>query len=284
MFFLRLISYLPLWVLYLFSDFLFIISYHLVRYRRKMVMKNLTNSFPQKDIQQLKRIERDFYKNLCDYAVETLKLLTISKDELGKRMKFIDLGPANQYAANNQSAIMLASHQFNWEWLVAAGNFSLPLAVDYVYQPQNSAFFNKYSQLCRTRFGAYPIKRDEVARVNVKRKDLLRALAIVADQYPGHHKDKRYPIRFLDQDSVFFSAANQLAIMFQYPVCFAHIKKVKRGYYTVELKSIAEPPYAKDSNVVIENYVRAVEQLIYEQPSGWLWSHNRWKTRHLTNH
>lgn len=281
MFFLKLFSYLPFSVLYLISDFLFFVSYHLVRYRRKMVMKNLTNSFPDKSETELKKIEHDFYVNLCDYAVETLKLLTISKEELKERMIFCDVTPIERFKENNQSVLLLAAHQFNWEWLVAAGNFNLPMQVDYVYQAQNSEFFNRYSQYCRMRFGAYSIKRDEVAREAAKRKHITRAIAIVADQYPGYKRDKKYQLKFLNQDTVFFYGANQLAVMLQYPVCFAHIKKIKRGYYSLEFKVISNPPYVKESNIVVEQYAKAVEDLIHEQPSGWLWSHNRWKIRHI---
>lgn len=246
-----------------------------------MVWKNLRNSFPEKSDADLKSIEKKFYKNLCDYAVETLKLVTIRKEELAKRMVYEPSPEIDSYKDKNQSVLVLAAHQFNWEWLVAASDFSLPMPNDFVYQPQNNKFFNHFSLVGRTRFGSYPIKRDEVARELIKRKDMLRTLAIVADQYPGYKKDKKFEATFLNQDTVFFYGANQMAIMTQYPVFFAQIKKIKRGYYKVSLLEIATPPYEKQSDVPIRNYIQEVERLIQQHPSNWLWSHNRWKKRHL---
>lgn len=283
MFFIRLLSLLPFPVLYVISDVLFVISYHIVRYRRKLVRRNLKKSFPDKSDQALRIIERNFYVNLADYAVEMIKLFSITKKELSQRMSFVDVRIIEEHKINNQSVLILASHQFNWEWLLTAGNFSLPVPVDFVYQPVNNKFFDNFSLKCRTRFGAYAIKRDEVARETIKRKNILRGIAIVADQYPGYKTDKKYYTMFLNQETVFFQAANQLSMLTQYPVVYAKVKKIKRGYYEASFVNITEPPYVKDDFTVIENYVKAVEKVIYEDPAGWLWSHNRWKKRHLEN-
>lgn len=282
MLFVRLLSSLPFWVLYAFSDFLFVVSYYLVRYRRKMVWKNLKNSFPEKSEAALRKIEKQFYRNLCDYAMEMLKLLTISKEELARRMRYTDVSAAEKFKAQGQSVFILSTHHFNWEWLLVAASFSFPFQADFIYQPLGSEFFNRFSLLSRTRFGAFAVKRDEVARVSVKRKDIVRGIAILADQYPGYKKDKKYSLEFLNQETVFFYGANQLAVMMQYPVLFTEIRKVKRGYYEVKLVEIAAPPYEKDSHEVVESYAKAVEDLIRQDPTTWLWSHNRWKKRHLS--
>jgi Kdo2-lipid IVA lauroyltransferase/acyltransferase len=268
-------------MLYAVSDFLFAVSYYLVRYRRKMVWKNLTNSFPEKTEAELRKIEKQFYRNLCDYAMEMLKLLTISKEELGRRMRYTDVSAAEKFKAKGQSVFILSTHHFNWEWLLVAASFSFPFQADFIYQPQGSEFFDRFSRLSRTRFGAFAIKRDEVARISVKRKDIIRGIAILADQYPGYKKDKKYSLEFLNQETVFFYGANQLAVMMQYPILFTEIRKVKRGYYEVKLVEIAAPPYEKDSHIVVESYAKAVEGLIRQDPANWLWSHNRWKKRHL---
>lgn len=281
MIFARLISRLPFWVLYAVSDFLFLISFHLIRYRRKMVRKNLRNSFPETAEPDLLRIEKEFYQNLCDYAVEMLKLLTIEKEDLGRRVVFKNPEVSTKYILQGQSLLNLASHQFNWEWLLTAGSFKLPGQMDFVYQPINNNFLDRFSLISRTRFGAFAIKRDEVARAIVKRKNIVRNIALVGDQYPGLPHDKKHPVRFLNQDTVFFYGSNQLALLMQYPVMFYTIQKVKRGYYDVTIVELARPPYEKDSHEVLEKYVREVERVIREKPSEWLWSHNRWKTRHL---
>ena len=73
---LYLLSLLPLRVHYIISDFIYLVVYHLVGYRVKLVRKNLADSFPEKSETELRRIERDFYRWFCDYLVETVKLVS----------------------------------------------------------------------------------------------------------------------------------------------------------------------------------------------------------------
>jgi len=281
MFVIKLLSRLPFSVLYTISDFLFFVSYHIVKYRRKLVWKNLKNSFPSKSDGELRKIEETFYKNLCDYAVELIKLLTITKEELNSRVKFVNPEVSIKHLEKGQSLLNLASHQFNWEWLLAAGSFILPGQMDFVYQPVHSKLADQFSYACRTRFGAYGIKRDAVAREIIKRRDIVRNVAIVGDQYPGHGHDKRYSAAFMHQPTVFFSGLNQLAQLTQYPVMYYAMRKIKRGYYEARIIEVASPPYEKETTDIIKPYISEIEKVIHNDPAGWLWSHNRWKTRHL---
>ncbi len=281
MFFLRIISKLPFAVLYGLSDVLYLMSYYGVGYRRKLVAKNLQNSFPEKSAAERTRIQKQFYRNLCDYVVETLKLLTMPAGELRVRMQYTNPELLSAYTRNNQSVILLSSHQFNWEWLLAAGNLWLNAPIDFVYQPIHTAITNRLLQSCRTRFGGYPIKRNEVARELIRRKNIVRGIAIVADQYPGRAQDKKYEATFLNQSTVFFTGSQQMATLTQCPVLYGSVNRVKRGYYTCTLIKIAEPPYPPDSEIVLKNYIREVEATIRKNPADWLWSHKRWKKRHL---
>lgn len=281
MFLIRILSRLPLSVLYAFSNFLFFVSFYLVRYRRRLVKKNLKNSFPEKSAAEILEIEKEFYKNLCDYAVESLKLVTMSKEELSRRMVFKNPEVLEKFSAENKSILFLASHQFNWEWILVSASINFPMAIDFVYQPISNKFFNNLILKIRTRFGAYPIKRNEVARELVKRRHIVRGVASVADQYPGYGRDKKHITTFLNQETAFFMGTNQLAYLTQYPALYYPMRKVRRGYYEAYPVIIASPPYPKDDESVIASYVRIVEDVIKEHPSGWLWSHNRWKKRHL---
>lgn len=279
MWLLKLLSRLPLWVLYGFSAFLFFVSYHLVKYRRKLVHKNLSASFPDKSLAELATIERDFYRNLCDYAVETLKLLSISREQLTARMAYTNPELMGKYTNQGQTVLLLSSHHFNWEWLLVSGSISLPAPVDFVYQPVKNAFFNEVTQLARTRFGAFPVKRNDIAREIIKRRDKVRGIAVVADQYPGHGNDKKYFTRFLHQETAFFYGSQQMAALTQAPVLYAVVRRIKRGYYTCTLVEVGNPPYSKTDESVVANYAKEVEKVIMERPSEWLWSHNRWKNK-----
>jgi KDO2-lipid IV(A) lauroyltransferase len=222
-------------------------------------------------------IEKGFYHHLCDCGVETVRLLAISPNELQQRMAFTNPEVLLAYTETNTSILLFASHQFNWEWLLASGCLSLPAKVDFVYQAQSSDLFNRFLFFCRTRFGGYPIQREFVARELAKRKNEVRLIAVVADQFPGLASDKRYWTTFLHQDTAFFQAINQMAALTQYPSFYPAVRRVKRGFYEVELVQISTPPYDRHAFHAVDHYTRALEGAIAKEPENWLWSHKRWK-------
>jgi KDO2-lipid IV(A) lauroyltransferase len=85
------LSLLPLTILYLFSDLIYVVLYYIVSYRRQVVYTNLKNSFPEKTDKERKIIEKKFYRHLADLIVEILKMTHMSKKEQAKRFTYTNL-------------------------------------------------------------------------------------------------------------------------------------------------------------------------------------------------
>ena len=273
---LRLLSYLPLRMLYIFSDFFFFVGYYVLRYRYKVIRNNISNSFPEKTTLEIEKIIKEFYSHLADYVFETIKLLTISGEELNQRMKFKDQDKLNRFIEKQVPLIGLSSHNFNWEWVLVSANANLAIKWDFVYMPVTASWLDQLLLQIRTRFGGFPIKRMELGRELIRRKDVFRGIAILGDQFPGHQNDKYYWKTFLHQRTVFNGAVNQLPFTTQYPVIMFNCQKIKRGYYEGTFEIIGEPPHQKDF-LAIDIYAEKLEKLIQSNPSNWLWSHKRWK-------
>lgn len=273
--FFKVLSRLPLGALYFISDIFSFVVRDLIRYRRDIVIKNLKNSFPDKDDKELKSIAVQFYSNLTDFLVETLKALTISQSELKKRVVHKNKAVLEKYIMAGQSFIILTLHHGNWEWMQLSGGYEFSCSVDAVYKTLSNRSFDKLIFSIRSRFGGRPVAMENVVREITGRKG-VRAFAMVADQRPGPGA-KQYWAQFFGQDTPFMLGPEQLPKFTKLPVIFMHMKKKARGYYNVYAEVLAEPPYDKDSHVILDRYIARCEQVIREDPSGWLWSHNRWK-------
>ena len=274
--FLKLLSHLPLPILYVVSDGLAFVAYRGVRYRRGVVTSNLARSFPDKSVDEIRQLTREFYTNLSDVVVETLKAFTISEDELRKRVVFRELELLNQCYDQKQSVILLAAHQGNWEWLLLAGCLQLPFSVDAVYKPLKNSAMDKVMYRMRARFGGQPIAKDRVLREVLRRRDQVRATALVADQTPAAGT-ARYWVDFLRQKTGFYRAVEQLPKALNYPVFFVRMKRLRRGYYEATFVPVGTPPYKKESLTILPRYAEEAQRVIEEQPANWLWSHKRWK-------
>ena len=119
-----LLSLLPMRVHYVLSDVLFLLVYHVLRYRRPLVRRHLADCFPEKTAAERLEIERGFYHWFCDYIAETVKLLTISPDNLKRRMVFKGSELIDEAIESGQSCAIYLGHYCNWEWVT-----SLPLWV-----------------------------------------------------------------------------------------------------------------------------------------------------------
>ncbi len=269
-------SRLPLSVLYPISDGLAGVLAYVVRYRRSVIVRNLSASFPDKSPDEIKRLTRAFYTNLTDVLVETLKGLTMSAEELQQRVVFRNLASIQAAYERQQSVVLLTTHQGNWEWLLLAGCLALPHPVDAVYKPLSNRRIDRLMQAARSRFGGEPIAKDRVLREVLRRRHQTRAIAMVADQTPSGGT-ARYWVDFLHQKTGFYRAVEQLPKAVGYPVFFVRMKRLRRGYYEAEFVSLGTPPYDNDSLTILPQYAREAQRMIEEQPANWLWSHQRWK-------
>lgn len=277
MLFFRLLSYLPIPILYILSEFLFFVAYHVVRYRRDVVWKNLKNAFPQKTEKELQLIERQFYHNLADTSVETLKLLTISEKALLTRVK-IDSSLTMKYHSLGYSAFGMTAHFCNWEWLLVASSNQLGLKLHAAYKRLRNPVYDKLMINIRSRFGVVLHEKDDVVRNVMLMKDQNYLMAMVADQRPFSGENK-YWTRFMNQDSAFMTGSELLARRKDIKVVYASMQRIKRGYYEVTFKEVEVTPKQTVSGQITEKFIELVEEDINKDPASYLWSHDRWKLK-----
>ncbi|MDR1116359.1 MAG: lysophospholipid acyltransferase family protein [Tannerella sp.] len=270
---------LPMPVLYVLSDVLYFIIYHIIRYRREVVRINMKNSFPDKP-GELHKLERRFYRHFADYIVETIKLAGISQKELLRRAHLNNPEMIKPLLARGHTCMMLVmGHYGNWEWFTGFPVcFGGDVQVHQIYRPLTNKAFDRLFIYLRTRFQALCVKKNEVVRdiVRLKQAKTPGLVVFITDQTPSK-ANIHYWSRFLNQESAILTGPERLARKFDIPVIFVDVRKIKRGYYSVDFQLMTDNPKGTPEFSITEDYVRRMEKSILRDPAFWLWSHKRWK-------
>ena len=283
----KLHAMLPMSVLYLFSDILYFIIYKVARYRLNVVRMNLKKSFPEKTAKEQLNLEKKFYHHFSDYIVETIKLAHISQEELNRRVYVINPEIINQLIDQGHTClIILLGHYGNWEWLSGATVLYDNVKFYQIYRPLTNKVFDRLFIYLRTRFQGIGIKKQETLReiIRLKQSKESSLVIFIADQTPNK-LNLNYWTSFLNQESAMLTGPERIATKLDLPVIFVDIRKVKRGYYTVDLELINDSPRKTPEYWITEQYTRLMERSILRDPAYWLWTHKRWKHRKsITNY
>ena len=276
--FLRLLSRLPLPVLYLLTDMLYFFMYHIWRFRRRLALQNIHNSFPAKKPEEIEKIARNSYRNACHLIAEVLKGATIDPIDLGHRVHINNFSLLRPWIELGRPIVLMTSHHCNWEWLMLESCLELGISVDAVYKPLRLRALDQFMLMSRSRFGGNPLPTRNFLFEIRKRRQGARIIALVADQTPAATEEKHWT-RFLSQDSAFFVGSDKIAKILRAPVFFVGMHRLRRGYYAADLQLLSEPPYEVGGSEIIERYVRATEAHISTYPEDWLWMYRKWKYR-----
>lgn len=276
-------SHLPFFVLYGLSDFLYIIVRFVFRYRKKVIVANLKHSFPEKSGGEIARIVREFYRHFCDVLVESIKIYSISKKELEKRIQFKNIALFDGYYDQGKSAIIVGMHFNNWEWCSLMQD-KLKHHLIALYNPirGNKSFEDfllKYR--CRYHSDLVPVHKSSRAIIDFTKSEAPQILWLLADQSP--HSNAKFWIRFLNQETAFFSGPEKIASRSGQPIVFEHVKKIGRGRYEVYHYPVFETYYGVEPKDILIRYARKMEEIIRENPEYYLWSHRRWKHKRPEN-
>ncbi|MBQ8056338.1 MAG: lysophospholipid acyltransferase family protein [Paludibacteraceae bacterium] len=277
------LAWLPLGVLYIFSDLFYILVYHIVRYRRKMVRKNLTNAFPTYSKKEIKKIEKKFYLHFCDLFFETIYLMHISEKEMRKRLKFNNVELVKEWLKDGRSFIFMLGHYGNWEWIT-----SIRLYVDdwsvlggEVYKQLKNKHFNDFFLKLRSRFRTINIEMKQVYKAILECKEQGRyyALGFISDQSPSKRSIDLWK-DFLNQDTAFIGGGERIAKKTKAGLVYFDMHKIKRGYYECDIVEMCKDASETADYEMTNLYADMLEKTILRDPAYWLWSHNRWKLKH----
>lgn len=276
---LRLLSMLPMPVLYRLSDFLFVVMYYILGYRRKVIAANLKLVFPEKSGQERKKISRKFYRHLSDVLVESLKSFSISEKEIKKRFQFQNVEILEDYYKKDRSILLMAGHYCNWEW-TGILNRLMPHQGLAVYKPLRNRQFDKLVRTTREHFGARIISNRRIvpALFRYHKKNVKTLTYILSDQTPklGHYK---YRDTFMGIEVPMFTGTEELAKKLDFSVLYLQVTKEKRGFYKAVFVPVADDPASFPDFQITRKFFDLLEAQIHQNPEFYLWSHKRWKHR-----
>ena len=277
--FLWLISILPFRLLYLFSDGVYILLYHIIGYRKKVVTSNLKLVFPDKTEKEITSIQKKFYKHLCDMFLEMAKTMTISKASLDKRFKLKNPEELKRLEGLNKSIILMYAHYASWEWSIAIQNH-INIKGFGVYKQLANRYFDKLVRDIRSKFKTSLITTKEtISIINQNEANNIKSItAFLSDQSPRLTKEV-YWGNFMGINVPCFTGAERLSKKLNLTIAYLKVTKVKRGYYEGEIMTIAENPKNYKNYEITDMFLREVEKQIYEAPEYYFWTHKRWKHR-----
>ena len=267
---------IPFWMLYGIADFVFFMLYRVTSYRKDVVRKNLKNSFPEKDEVELKKIEIGFYKNMADIFAESIKGFSMSKEELVKRYKVLNPELVEPFFNKGRSVIAYASHYTNWEWGVLCLSLQFKHKSVGFYKPLSNKFIDKHLRDSRRAWGMNLESIKNTRTVFEKYKEFPSIYFMIADQSPTN-LDASHNINFLGRETLFLHGPAKYSKMYDYPTFYGEVSRVKRGYYTINIRPVVLEPSKTDEQRITEVAAKILEDAIGHNAADWLWSHRRWK-------
>ena len=277
--FLWIISKLPFRLFYWFSDFIYILVYYIIGYRKKIDRNNILIALPHVSEEKRLVIEKKFYHHMCDMFLEMIKTMSISSEEMKERFKITNIELLKEYEQKNKSIILLAAHYASWEWLLSI-NESTSFKCYGVYKKVNNKYFDAKVRAIRSKFKSILVTTDNtIALINDNEKNGVMSLyGLASDQSPQVHKTFHWQ-QFMGITVPVHTGAEMLAKRYDLEVVFAKVKKVKRGYYEATFVPIANNPKSIPDYEITDAYLKEVEQQILEAPEFYFWTHKRWKHR-----
>jgi len=273
------VSKLSFRLLYIVSDLVFYFIYYVLRYRRKTIYNNLKMVFPDKTKKEIKEISKNSVRNSTDTFVESFKSLSISEDEMKSRFRFKNIEVIHEIENKNQSVIVLCGHFSGFEWVFIVDRY-IKSNFYAVYKRLRNKYFDRLVKKIRSRWNGHLIHTKETRKIIAEnsKTNSLNLYGFASDQTPRIQKAV-YWNYFMNIWVPIHTGAESIAKEHNLALVFMKIKKIKRGYYETTFEKITTKPRDYKDYELTDNYMKLIEDEIYNNPMLYLWSHRRWKHR-----
>ncbi len=289
---LRLLGLLPLRVHYTLGRFVAWLAEDVVRYRRDVVMHNLTKAFPEKNVWDLKPIRKAFYQHFGELVAEAVWFGGCRKAKRLRRARLVEVENPEVAARLFEAApsmVVMYSHCGNWELYGGIESYNYtdkPLPFNeqnfcVVYRELSSRAWdevmrdNRFAPLKdRKHFPGY-IETKDLIRYAYSHRDEKKIYNVNTDQRPYFESPANMDVDFFGQQVQTMTGAAALARKLGMSVAYLSMRRERRGHYVMHYEPICEDASKLGVAEIMQQYYRLVEADIRQQPENYLWTHQR---------
>lgn len=286
-YYLTMLIFLAVWILpkplqHLLALFIYVLVGHVLRYRKKVIITNLTKSFPEKSPKEINRIARRYYRHLSYMIIEAVNLRFSPGKHIARCMGVQNPEELQKLIDKDRNVLIILGHYGNWEY-GCAKIAAFDIRTTAVYKRLNNPIFERFYMKMRSKTGVEPIEMRDTMRKMVEMRDSGRRFALlsVADQTPTRSQI-HYWLPFLNQDTGVFIGPERLAKKFDMAVLYCEIKRLGYSKFDTKLTLITESPTTEPEHAITDRFYQLLEASIREAPENWVWSHRRWKHQRET--
>ena len=272
------ISMLPMRILFMISDVLYVITYYIIGYRKKIVRSNLKLCFPNKSDQELLALEKKSFQHFIDVFMELIKSFTMTEKEMSKRLSITNPELLDAYYEQNKSVIFLSGHYANWEWVSFIVERSLNYHMSVVYKQLSNNYFDRIIKKTRIKFGVkfVPSKEFYPEILTNLKNNKIQAYGFLADQNPRWEKIK-YWGNFMGAEVPIIVGPETIARKLDLPVFYFQTERVKRGVYQSTFILLEKEPKQAPLYQLTNKYMQELEKQIRKAPEFYFWTHRRFR-------
>jgi KDO2-lipid IV(A) lauroyltransferase len=250
---------------------------------RRVGMRNLAIAFPDRPLDERRRILRHSLQNLGRTAVELVRLPRLSDDDLGAMVRFEDEAWWAEAISRERGtgALILSGHFGNWELLVYAhGRRGHPVSM--VHRGIANPLIDRWLNDIRGRAGTRLVRKAHAATGVLRAMRRGELLVLPFDQNSTRGLGVFVP--FFGLAASTNSGIARIALRSGAPVVPVFI--VRQGGSAQHVVHVLPILYAEhtgdfERDVVYntDRFSRVFEEMVRRHPEQWLWVHRRWKTR-----
>ncbi len=268
--------FIPFRLIYWYSDFLSFFLGRILKYRRKVVLRNLKIAFPEKGEEEIKKYCKLFYKNLTDITLESFKGFTLTPEQIASRYRFLNPEVLDNLYDNKKSVLLLGSHYTNWEWAPVSAPSQTKLPMVGIYKGLKNKYIDNYMRQKRMKSGVEFRDARETFQVFEENKNKTMGYGLVADQSPSNIEAAIW-VNFLNRETACLHGPEKYGRTRNYAAVYFDTQREKRGRYTVYFTILSQNPEETQPGELTQKYMAKLEEIIRKKPENWLWSHKRWK-------
>lgn len=277
LFLLKIISHTPFFILYSISTFLsFILT--LLPCTKYVAKRNFYRVFVNKSNLQLNTLTFKFFRNFIDYFIEMIKLSNFSEDQMKKHCKFNNIELIEHLVNEHQFVLCFGAHMVNYEMMTSFPLHSKSIGMCHLYLAAPPSKALNWVLNLRGKYGAINIPTNNPIRPILELRNRIKN---GEDKHKGYvwgslsdmdpKRDDHHSVPFLNHKLEVKTGAEKLARKLNMGFCYAHMKKIKRGYYEVTFKEmIPRKDPAEYEFAYTDEFVRLLEINIKEQPEIWM--------------